>query len=98
MTTDTTAPATKRDIAKLYRANERWKDELKEHVDAANRQTKDELKQWKGELHQWKDEMKQHFDVAVENFRYDLRTINLEKMGDHEQRIILLEIQTGLRK
>ena len=102
MTTSSTTPATKKDIAKLYRAQERWKDDILH----AQGQWKDEILhaqgQWKDEIFhkmdQWKEEIVLHFDVTAEQFRCDLRTINLEKMGDHEQRIICLELQTGLRK
>lgn len=46
----------------------------------------------------WKQEILLHFDTAVEQFRHDLRSINIEKIQDHDNRIVRLELHTGLRR
>lgn len=102
MMTDLTAPATKQDLFEhqnatkkdiegfaalltkqiddLYKANERWKNELSRKFDRTEKH------------------MKLYFDVAVENFKKDLKTIDVEKIDGYGERIDHLEVLAGVRR
>lgn len=96
MADDQTAPATKADISmimdelgRMYDAQERWKNELREefHTDQER----------------WKDEVMEHFDLVAENIREDFRGANreeIEVMKDMQKRdgkrITVLEQTVGL--
>ena len=46
------------EIGRLYDANERWKNELQDELEA--------------KMESWKEELKGHFDFTVETIRHDL--------------------------
>lgn len=95
--TDPTAPATKADIAllmqemgKLYDANYRWKEELKEYVTRWKIEMMEKMDKWKDDLHR-------HFDVVAEDMRHDVFGINNDRFEVHEDRIRRLERKAGIR-
>ena len=91
MTTDMTVPATKQDILDLLQHI----DGQVSHLYKANERWKNELH---GDMEKWRDELRLHFDFTAERFAGDFQTINLEKIGDHDARIVHLEVITGVRK
>lgn len=102
MTDDTTAPATKQDIAMLMEEfGKIWM--WKEDVD----QWRTNMDQWKVDFERkldvWKQELKEHFDLVAENIRYDFRAANREEIEvlkdrskDHGKRIGALEQVVGI--
>ncbi len=86
MSTDPTAPATKQDIALLM--NEIGK------LYSANEGWKEDLTE---KMEAWKEEVKEHFDVVAENIKHDFRGAFSDKLAQHEDRIVRLETEAGLR-
>jgi predicted methyltransferase len=90
MTTDPNAPATKEDIrllmdelGRLYAANERWKDDIIGQVDER--------------IVASEERVTGYFDVVAETIRHDFRGAFSDKLDQHEDRIIRVERQAGLR-
>ncbi len=89
MKTRRAASATKQDIALL-----RKQMATKAGVDRALRQLSDDLsKKFDAAV----ETMKLYFDAANERFSGDIAAINMEKIKDHETRIIHLEVITRVR-
>ena len=98
MVTDDTAPATKLDIrllmeeiAKLYVANERWKEELKESVAASEPRMA---------LHfaETEQNMKLYFYFSVETIRHDLIGANRDEISGIKGRLTRVEQKVGIRR
>jgi hypothetical protein len=106
MTDDTTAPATKQDIAMLMEEFGKmwmWRAEvdsrfitLKENMTLLRQEIKEEISQGKAE-------MKDHFDLVAENIRHDFVAANREEIEvlkdrskDHGKRLGALEQVVGI--
>lgn len=98
VTADPQSPATKADIAllmekigDLYRATERWKEEMM----STTERWKEELR---AEMQTWKEELKSHFDFIAENIRHDFRGAHRDDTENIKTRIRRLEEHTGLAR
>lgn len=111
---DMSAPATKQDLENLKLATrqdlENVREATKQDVQLLDSKTQGSLQvlqdqittlaEYVGTL-PTKEDMKKSFDtvlLAFEDARYDFMGIYKDKITDHEQRIVTLELETGLRR
>ncbi len=77
-------PATKRDLKDLATKNDAQNLEAKLRTEMKHHMTAMETR------------ILLHFDTALDHFRADLRTINIEKIQEHDARLTRLELHTGI--
>lgn len=112
MTTDMTAPATKLDIKNLIDQMQDWQNnsdrkwhEWEKNFDRKYDQWKKDwdqtTAQWMGNseetLQRGVKEMNLIAATALEQVQAEVKMINVEKIKDHDDRIIHLEVITGVR-
>jgi hypothetical protein len=96
MVADSTAPATKEDIAmimheigKLYDANERWKNELKDEL-------RMDMSHWKTEIKDDLNQMEHRMLVLIELTRQDLIDAKDDSMENLNIRLKRVEVKVGI--
>ena len=106
MTKDDTAPATKLDIkilmdsmGKLYRANEKWKNDLLSHMEQWKNDILSTNEKWKNELlghmEQWKSDLRDDLKKLKADVRVDMKKQKDETI--HHFYVVLEDIRHDLQ-
>ena len=82
--------------------NEQWKQEWNTIVMQWMNTSDQQMEKWMNSsderMEKWKNEMNLFFAAALEQVQDAVKVINLEKIRDHDDRIIHLEMITGVRE
>ncbi len=86
----------------MRRDTKRWKEKLRQDSKKWNEKFRSDAREsteaLRRDTEKWKDEARLFFSVALERLEDAVKMINIEKIKDHDDRIIQLEVATGIRE